>query len=204
MNEKHIDLSLSPAEKSMSMLKGRYGKWSGDDSKGIFDISDPGKFALEFNRSWGGEFSPWDDRVRVATGEDPFGTALHELLHANAFSDDYPPGDWPESEGRTQSYRGIEISRVIDGCRELLESSNTGLNEGVSEHLVRLVYLNAAKGYPKMIPYVDELLRVLGEERLERAYFAEVPVWVEREFDRESGEEGVFRELSVRADRALR
>jgi hypothetical protein len=190
----------------MSMLKERYGKWLGDGPRGIFDISDHEKFALESSQSWGGGFSPWDDRVRVAAGEDPLGTALHEILHANAFSDDYPPGDWSESDGRTLSYRGveIEITRDTDGHRELLASSNTGLNEGVTEHLVRLVYPSAAIGYPEMIPYMDELLRVLGKERLERAYFAEGPVWVEREFDRESGEEGVFRELSVRADRALR
>lgn len=139
------------------------------DRRTRFEIEDARKHArIPASRTLGA-FDAWRDRITLNLEHDPLGTAVHELLHANAYSDDWLPGDTLMEE--VVSFRGFEIQRLSARRDRVIAIHHRGINEGVTEHLTRHAYPDAMPAYEELLPVARELATRLGTPALAQLYF---------------------------------
>lgn len=116
-----------------------------------------------------GSFDAWEDRIRLNLEEDPLGTAVHELLHANAYGDDWLPAD--TGQDVIVSFRGFEIQVLTPRRDAVLGIYHRALNEGITELLTRHAYPAAAPAYEELLPAARDLEQRIGSDVLVRLYF---------------------------------
>jgi hypothetical protein len=134
-----------------------------------FPISDPGKQLRIGAGEMLGSFDAWEDLVRLNLEEDPLGTAVHELLHANAYGDDWLPED--TGTDTILSFRGFELQLFSADRRRVLDIRHRAINEGVTELLTRHAYPAAESAYEELLPTARELAQRIGLDVLARLYF---------------------------------
>lgn len=154
------------------LLMRKFPAYMGTDPRGHFNVADHKKVIRLSGASLLGSFSAWKDRVSLNLERDPLGTAVHELLHANAFSDDWLPEDTGR-KGEIVSYRGFEIQVISAGTRRVKAICHRAINEGVTELLMTHAYPEAAQAYRQLLTFARELTERLGFEAVTRQYFRE-------------------------------
>lgn len=152
------------------LLRHTFGPYIGDDTLGQFDVSNPKKSGLVFGEGIFGGFDAWEDRVSLAIERDPIGTAVHELLHANSYSDDWTPDDLGRQDDLI-SFRGFEIQWLAAKTKHVKSIYHRGLNEGVTEFFTLRAYRKAIPAYTALLPYARQLMNAIGYENVARAYF---------------------------------
>lgn len=160
----------SALEQAQGLLCRSLGRYIGADPLGHFDINVQRKISRRRALGAVGSFDAWKDRISLNLDDDVLGTAVHELLHANAFSDDWTPADLGRA-GDMVSFRGLEIQLVSPGGRRVRQILHRGINEAVTELLTLHVYPRAIPAYASLLPCARKLLRSLGFDDLARAYF---------------------------------
>lgn len=187
MDSAKVSKRLQPVlAEAHELLLRAYGQYMGTDSLGHFDVADPSKGDLISGGNVLGTFSAWRDCLSLTLDQDPLGTAVHELLHANAFSDDWLPADTGKPEVIV-SFRGFEIQVLASADKHVQEVHHRALNEAVTELLTHHAYSNALEAYANLIPFARELDRAVGLPEMARVYF-------------QSGYEGLE---DIAADRSL-
>lgn len=154
------------------LLMRKFPAYMGTDPRGHFNVADPKRVIRLSSDSLLGSFSAWKDRVSLNLERDPLGTAVHELLHANAFSDDWLPEDTDRKDD-VVSYRGFEIQVISAGTHRVKAIYHRAINEGVTELLTTHAYPEAAKAYLQLLTFARELTDRLGFEPVTRQYFRE-------------------------------
>ncbi len=153
------------------LLLRRYGRYIGTDSRGHFDIADAEKAAIIRPYPDLGSFDAWTDRVLINLQHDPVGTAVHELLHANAFSDDWLPRDIGKRD-TIVSFRGLEVQVASADKRKVKRIYHRALNEGVTELLTLEAYRRAVPAYTDLLSFASSLRKAIGLKNLMKAYFS--------------------------------
>lgn len=152
------------------LLCNKFGRYLGTDSLGLFDVSDQGKNKLMFGGDVLGSFDAWKDRVSLTVDHDPIGTAVHELLHANSFSDDWTPRDLGRRDDLI-SFRGLEIQWLSAKRQRVKGIYHRGLNEGVTEFFTLWAYKKAVPAYVALLPIAQMLVKKIGFRNVAQAYF---------------------------------
>ena len=161
-----------------------------------FNVEDRAKRARIAATDDLGSFDAWDDKLRLNLEIDPLGTAVHELLHANAFSDDWLPDDTGRDE--ILSFRGFEIQRLTPDREHVIAIYHRGLNEGVTELLTKRAYQPASPAYVELVPLAEEVESRIGLDLLARIYFDAGYPGLEARLGLRA-----LHEISARADRQL-
>lgn len=177
------------------LLLAAFGEHLGADVRGRFDVRDPQKRARIPVSATLGSFDAWTDHIRLNAEVDPLGTAVHELLHANAFADDWLPAD-TGCEGII-SFRGFEIQHLSTDM-QVHAIYHRGINESVTELLTIHAYPEAGPAYVDLLPFARKLATTIGLERLTALYFRAGYPGLESAVGDEP-----LRTLSVQADAAL-
>ena len=154
------------------LLMARFPRYLGSDPLGQFDVANADKAEFITVSDILGSFDAWADKLSVNLEYDPLGTAVHELLHANAYSDDWfaPSAEWPEY---IVSFRGLEVQVITADRRTVKEIAHRAINEAVTEMFTGHAYEDALPAYEALVPLAQELESALGSELLAHQYFCE-------------------------------
>lgn len=151
------------------LLVARFGDHFSNDTRARFNTRDQRKQLRLTTSDTLGTFDAWTDRIALNAEVDPLGTAVHELLHANAFADDWLPQDTGR-EG-VVCFRGFEIQHLNIDATQVYAIYHRGINEAVTELLTRHAYPDAGPAYVDLLPIAQQLATHIGFDRLSALYF---------------------------------
>ncbi|HLC53264.1 MAG TPA: hypothetical protein VJK03_01855 [Candidatus Nanoarchaeia archaeon] len=164
---------LKPAlvEANQLLIKS-FPKYVGNDPFGQFDVSNKDKVTLISVSEILGSFNAWKDEIFLNLDEDPLGTAVHELLHANSFSDDWHIPD-PNNPEYIVSFRGLEFQWITADHSTVKAVYHRALNEAVTELFTIHIYKDAIPAYENLIPFAQRLVKAIEFDNLAKQYFCE-------------------------------